>query len=899
MGLAEYAKKRDFSKTKEPKAGKSQEKDILRFVIQKHAASHLHYDFRLEMEGVLKSWAVPKGPSTDPEIKRLAMMVEDHPYDYRSFEGIIPKGEYGGGTVIVWDEGTYEPAEFEGNKKEREKHLLQGLQKGKLKFVLHGVKLQGEFAMVKAHGRGENEWLLMKLEDEHASKKDITKQDKSVQSDKTLEQVAKTSENVWHSNRTENKKEVKKEPTPQPSPTLDVKTLLKKATKAKIPAGAQPMLATLVDGAFDDADWAYEIKWDGYRALAFVEKGAVELVSRNNKSFNEKFYSLHSLLKEWNINAVVDGEIVVLNDKGMSDFASLQNWRSEADGHLTFYVFDILWYEGKSLIDLTFVERRAILQDVLPADQDHIRLSQVFEANGTEFFEAAKEMGFEGIIAKKKSSVYQPVARSRDWLKIKTDQRQEAVIGGYTLNEDSRKKFSALLMGVFEKGEFKYIGLVGTGFSDKLQEEIVAKLAPYVTDKCPFPTVPEYNKPSRFRPKPSRATVTWVKPLVVGEVSFREMTPDGVMRHPSFKGLREDKDAKKVVKENPKPTTELVEEEAKKEVKKNEKSSLNRKDIFEAPRKSERKTLLNPTDSTQTRSIEGHSLKFNNLSKLYWPEDKISKRDMLNYYYQIAPFMVPHLKDRPQSLHRFPNGIHGMRFYQKNVVGKVPDWIETYPYETSDGEKKEMLVCCDEASLLYMASLGCIEMNPFFSRKESVEYPDYCVIDLDPDNNTFDQVIETALVTKKVLDEIGVPSFCKTSGSTGIHVYIPLGAQYSYDQSQLFAKLVVMIVHEQLPSYTTLERMISNRKGKMYLDFLQNRPGATIAGVYSVRPKPGATVSMPLHWDELKPGLKMKDFTVLNAVERVRANGDIFAGVLGEGIDLSKALGKAQEIFGS
>lgn len=667
-----------------------------------------------------------------------------------------------------------------------------------------------------------------------------------------------------------------------------VDALLSKASETAFPTGLKPMLATLVDKPFNDPDWVYEVKWDGYRALGFINQGEVELQSRNSKSFNEKFYPIHKALAKWTINAVLDGEIMVLNDKGVSDFGALQGWRSEADGELIYYIFDLLWYEGKNLMELPFTERREILQQVLPTETDSIRLSQIFNASGADFFSAADKMGLEGIIAKKAGSVYLPDVRSKEWLKIKTKKRQEVVIGGYTHNEGSKKKFSALLAGVYNDDKFHYIGPVGTGFSDKLQTEIVEKLKPLETPICPFPVVPDFNKPSRFRPNPPKATVTWVKPQMVGEVTFAEITKDGVMRHASFQGLRDDKAAKDVVLEKAASTNTTVEEE----------DTLTKNKVIKAPPAKTLKTLLNPKDASQVRSVNGHELKFNNLSKLYWPEDNVSKRDMLNYYYQVARFIVPYLKDRPQSLNRFPNGINGTHFYQKNMKDKGPEWIETFPYTTSDGEHKEFMVGCDEASLLYMASLGAIEMNPWFSRTQHPDHPDYCVIDLDPDKHTFDQVIEAALVTKKVLDAIDVPSYSKTSGSTGMHIYIPMEAKYTYDQSQLFGRMVANIIQKQIPDYTSVERMIANRNGKMYVDFLQNRPGATLACPYSLRPKPGATVSMPLHWDEVKPGLTMRHFTIHNSVERVRAEGDLFAGVLGKGIDLEKTVKKAKSVFG-
>jgi bifunctional non-homologous end joining protein LigD len=587
---------------------------------------------------------------------------------------------------------------------------------------------------------------------------------------------------------------------------------------------------------------------------------------------------------------------LVLNDKGISNFGNLQNWRSEADGQLVYYVFDILWYDGKDLMELPLIQRQAILKDVLPANDDRIRVSKVFHANGTDFFEAAERMGLEGIIAKKASSQYTPDLRSKEWLKIKVHKRQEVIIAGFTKNEDTPKSFSSLLLGVYEGRQLQYVGKVGTGFSDKLQKEMMAKFKPLITDESPFKEIPDVNKPSRFRPNPPKAKATWLKPELVCEVAFSEVTSDGVFRHPSFQGMREDKKAKDVIRESEIPTEDVVEAADTKPTA--TKPADKHATALKPPKDKDRKTLLNPTEETQVKKICGHDLKFTHLSKVYWPEDGITKRDMFNYYYKVAEYILPYLKDRPMSLNRFPNGIHGSSFYQKDIKGKAPDWVtKTFPYTTSDGEHKEYLVGSDESYLLWMASLGCIEMNPWFSRVQSPDNPDYCVIDLDPDKHTFDQVIAAAHEVKKVLDAIDVPSYPKTSGSTGMHIYIPLAAIYSYDQSQMFARIIVDIVHKQIPEYTSLERMIAARKGKMYLDFLQNRPGATIAGPYSLRPKPGATVSMPLDWDEVKPGLTMRHFDIHNTIDRLKETGDLFKGVLGKGIDLEKTIKKAQSVF--
>jgi bifunctional non-homologous end joining protein LigD len=918
MALTTYKKKRSFLNTPEPTGGKSSGNE-LRFVVQKHAASHLHYDFRLEMEGVLKSWAVPKGPSTDPDIKRLAMMVEDHPYDYRNFEGIIPKGEYGGGTVIVWDEGTYEPVESKAiDKKEKDKELLHQLNSGKIIFSLKGTKLQGKFALIKASGRGENAWLLMKLNDKYALKDDISLKDKSVISNKTIDEITKNPPKIYGqtsiqdaTTQKDDKSSSKNTKTlndiPHPATTQkDDKSFSKrlktingksslatsvdagKGKKAKFPVTISPMLATLVDKPFDEEGWIYEVKWDGYRAIAFVKQDTVTLKSRNDKSFDEKFYPIHKALQELNINAVLDGEVVVVNDKGLTDFGKLQNWRSEADGELKYYLFDLLWLNGYSLMELPLTDRRSLLKELILPNET-VLISENFDATGTEFFSLAEKMRLEGIIAKKANSIYSPGMRSREWLKIKTSQRQEVVIGGFSKNEGSGKSFSALLVGVYSNGKFVYTGKIGTGFSDKLQKEMLQQFQPLITQKSPFSAEPDINKPSRFRPNPPMANATWLQPVLICEVSYREMTSDGVMRHPSFQGLREDKKAKEVVQETAQNTEALVDSN----------TALHKKKIITKPDKMERKTFLNPTDETQVREINGQSLKFTNLSKVFWPKENITKRDMLNYYYQAAPYMLPYMENRPQSLNRHPNGINGISFYQKDIKGKVPEWIETFPYHSEADEKdKEFMVCKDEASLLYIASLGCIEMNPWSSKVQTPDNPDWCIIDLDPDKNTFNQVIETANVTKQLLDAAGIEAYCKTSGSTGMHIYIPLGAIYTYEQSKEFARVIVTLVRDQLPDFTSIERATDKRKGKLYLDFLQNRPQATIATAYSLRPKPGATVSMPLHWEEVKKGLKMTDFTIKNAIARIKNEGDIFKGVLGKGIDMKAALTKMEAFAG-
>ena len=649
--------------------------------------------------------------------------------------------------------------------------------------------------------------------------------------------------------------------------------------KAAFPKTVRPMLATLVDQPFDEPGWIYEIKWDGYRAVALMNKGAVDLISRNNKSFNEKFYPVHAALSAWKVNAVIDGEVAVLNDKGIAHFGSLQNWRSEADGDLIYYVFDILWLNGYDLKDLPLVRRREILQTLLPKN-DSIRMSENFATSATDFLATASEMGMEGIMAKKAGSVYTEGDRTRDWLKIKANKRHEVVIGGFTQNEGSAKTFSSLLVGVYDNKRLHYIGKIGTGFNAATQKEIMVQMKKLAVKEAPFVEVPDVDKPSRFRPNPPKAKVTWLKPQLVCEVSYAEITDDGVMRHPSFEGMRTDKKATEVKRETAVEAAQLL-----------KKPKLTKNTFTKPVADKGRKTLLNPTEQTQVKKVNGHELAFTNCQKVFWPKEGYTKGDMLNYYYKVAPYMLPYLKDRPQSMNRYPNGIGGKSFYHKDVTGKAPGWIKMEPYTTSQGEDKNFLVPEDEASILYMANLGAIEMNPWNSTIHKEDYPDWCLIDLDPSSkNTFEQVIEAAQATKAVLDELGVTGYPKTSGSTGIHIYIPLGAKYNYDQCQLFGKVIATQVHNLLPKFTSIERLIKNRDNKLYIDYLQNRPKATLAAPYSLRPKPGATVSMPLHWEEVKKGLKMTDFTIVNALGRIKEQGDIFKPVLGKGINLQKLL---------
>lgn len=643
-----------------------------------------------------------------------------------------------------------------------------------------------------------------------------------------------------------------------------IKRKIPDAPSAKMPTGVRPMLATLVDEPFTDSEWQFELKLDGYRTLAYLNNGHADLRSRKNNSFNKQFDDVRKALEEWKINAVMDGEVVVLNEEGVPDFNQIQLWNTQKKGHLVYYVFDLLWVDGLNIMEAPLHLRREILKQILP-ESGIIRFSDHIDDIGKEFFEIAKKNNLEGIIAKKKNSVYIPDSRAKTWLKIKIEERHEAVICGYTRKKDTDRLFSSLLLGIYEEGDLKFIGQTGTGFTEFMQEELMKKMKPLITKKIPFDT----------RPSISGSDVVWLKPFLLCEVKYTELTNEGLMRHASFQGLREDKTAFELNNEKEQSFDKL-------------RMTVDKLRMTEEEEETE---IINVKKEQQIVSIDGHNLKLTNLNKIYWPKEKITKGEMLKYYFNIADYILPYMKDRPQSLNRFPNGINGESFYHKNMGGKVDKWLKTFRrFSDSNGESKDFLICTNTASLIYMANLGCIEMNPWHSRVQSPLYPDWCVIDLDPGEISFEKVIETAQVVHQVLNSLQIPSFPKTSGSTGIHIYIPLGAKYNYEQSKQLAELIANLVHEELPAFTSLIRDPKKRTDKIYIDYLQNRPIQTICAPYSVRPKPGATVSTPLRWEEVKKGLKISNFTMKNILERVKAEGDLFNGVLDKGIDLNKIL---------
>jgi bifunctional non-homologous end joining protein LigD len=858
MTLAKYHEKRSFARTPEPRGKKERHAAKgLRFVVQKHDASHLHYDFRLEMEGVMKSWAIPKGPSLDPADKRLAMMTEDHPLSYRTFEGSIPEGNYGAGTVIVWDEGTYYAADTTDTA-EGERTLLEGLAKGHLSFVLEGQKLRGEYSLRRMPRAGENAWLLVKKRDADADERDITEEDRSVRSDRTLSDIKKGAD---VSPRT-----AKKTVPKSGSAGLEGHPAGKGGSMGGTPSGGpsmiRPMLATLVDEPFDRKGWIFEIKWDGYRAVADTRDGEVRLYSRNKLSFNDRYPAVAEAVGALAHDCILDGEITVMDEHGRSDFQLLQN-HGRRPAALRYCVFDLLELDGHDLRDLPLRERKELLRKLIPAGDPVLLYSDDVREKGKAFFAAAKKQGVEGIMAKDASSPYREGSRSEAWLKIKTHLRQEAVIGGFTAPRKTRERFGALVLGVYADGELEYVGHAGGGFDRESLRETHAKLLPLVRNTSPFTHPPKTNEP-----------VTWVEPELVCEVSFQEWTADGIMRQPIFHGLRVDKPAEDVRREDAvsAPETVLLEE-------------------AEARAKPKKKT---PAERAHERKPDVPTL--THLDKVYWPEEGYTKGDLIAYYTEMADTILPYLRDRPLSLHRFPSGITEDGFWEKDVGDRMPPWVQVREIRL-ETEKRVIrsALCQDQATLLYLANLGCIEMNPWNARVGTPDHPDYLVIDLDPEDIPFAEVIRTAQTVHEVLEKAGAEGYPKTSGKTGIHILVPLGARYTFEQARRFGELIVAYVHHELPDTTSLERSPRKRQKRVYLDYLQNNKAQTIAAPYGVRPWPGATVSAPLRWEEVKAGLDPADFTIKTMPKRLRKLGDLWKPVLGDGIDMAACLERLEK----
>jgi bifunctional non-homologous end joining protein LigD len=839
MSLTTYEKKRNFTKTSEPKGGRA-EKGKHIFVIQRHHASRIHYDFRLEVAGVLKSWAVPKGPSLNPGDKRLAMMVEDHPYDYKDFEGEIPKGNYGAGTVYIWDKGTFELLHDDG--KDFDKTALKEIREGNLKIVMKGKKLKGEFALVKMKGSEDNAWLLLKHKDNYA----VTKAYNS--EDYTPQRVKDKGVRFKEQEKTGSTVAAKKKALPE------------KKIKAAPAKKYKPTMATLVDKSFSRDGWLFEPKWDGYRAIADVRKGKADLYSRNHISFNKDYPPVVEAVEKIAHNVVLDGEVVVMNSKGISDFQALQNYKNTGKGKLTYVVFDLLHLNGEDLLEMPLIERKALLKEVVKQLNDKtVQYSEHVMNDGDKLYKKATDKGLEGIIAKKADSVYEQDRRTMNWLKIKILNQQEVIICGYTDPRGSRKKIGALILGVLDdNGALRYVGHCGGGLNGELIDMLYKKLQPLRTQTKTFKEKIKTNTP-----------VTWVKPVLVCQVKFSSWTEGGILRQPIFLGMREDKPVKDVHKETAK--------------------SLNMATA---------KKTAAPQEKERTLKLNGKEVTLTNQQKIYWPDEKITKGELIDYYLAVAKYILPYLKDRPMSLHRFPNGINGSSFYQKDLdLENTPAWIKSVPlHASSTGKDVDYLICNNEATLAYMINLGCIEVNPWLSRVSRLDNPDYLVMDLDPEDIGFKAVVETALCIKEILDQMKVSGFCKTSGASGLHIYIPTGGKYAYETCRLFAEYIAKQAHRQLPRITSVVRAKSQRKKKVYVDFLQNSRGQTVAAPYSARPKPGATVAAPLLWEEVNDRLKITDFNIRNMPDRIKEKGDLWQPVHHTKNDLKKVIQQIEKL---
>lgn len=615
------------------------------------------------------------------------------------------------------------------------------------------------------------------------------------------------------------------------------------------------MLCKVSDKAFDDKDWAFEIKWDGYRAIADLSKDELRLYSRNGIDFSQKFKKIAHSLNLQEHPMILDGEIVAYDDKGKPNFQWLQEIGDHPNLALTFQVFDLLWLNGHSTENLSYLQRKELLKDAL-IENEIIKYSDHILEKGRDFFQAAKDMGLEGIVAKKTDSLYKENLRSSEWLKIKILKSDEAVICGFTEPKGSRKKFGALILGKYLNGEMVFCGHTGGGFNDKSLSEIYDKMQPLIADKSVFKITPKTN-----------SKATWIKPELVAEIRFTELTKEMIYRHPIFLRLRDDIEAD--------------------DVRFNSEKTTNRAPV----KKSEHKKRTGKDDVE--KSIGKQKLKLTNQNKIYFPDDDVTKGDVIDFYQSISKYILPHLKDRPQSMNRYPNGINGMSFYQKDAAEETPEWIEIQKVFSESSDKYiNYIICNDRETMAYLNNLGCIELNVWTSKIQKADNPDYLVLDLDPsEKNSFEDVIETAQAVKEILDISGIDGYPKTSGSSGIHVYIPMNAKYSYDQVKSFGHLLMQMVQKKLPDLTTLERSLQKRdKNKIYLDYLQNRRGQTLASVYSLRPKNGAPVSMPLEWKEVKNGLKPTDFNIHNSLDRLKEKGDIFKPILGKGIDMLKAI---------
>jgi bifunctional non-homologous end joining protein LigD len=814
------------------------------FVVQKHRATRLHYDFRLAIDGTLKSWAVPKGPSQSHADKRLAVHVEDHPLDYANFEGKIPEGNYGAGTVMVWDRGTFH---VEGSL-----DALKQLAKGEIKFSLNGEKLKGSFVLVKLkQSEKGNEWLMIKHKDAaEDSSWNIDEHDGSVLTGRSIEEI--------------------KEELPPKRRTIPIQPCeLQGARKSAMPSRVEPMLATLTDHPFSDPNWLFEIKWDGVRALARIENRAFTLRSRNSIDFTQRYPELASLPDALAARqAILDGEIVALDAQGRGDFERLQermHVRAPAENlvakmPVVYFAFDLLYCDGYDLRGAPLLERKQLLQRLL-FTSERFRYADHQVEHGKELFELAKETGLEGIVAKRADSPYVS-DRSPYWVKLKITKTVDAVIGGWTEARTAALPFGSLLLGLYQGKKLRFIGHVGSGFDAKKLEELSGKLKKLAASASPFDTVPETNE------KPS-----WISPQLVARVKFSGWTQEHSLRHPVFLALREDARPADCQWENEVAAAEPATAPAVVRAPEVVGKVLNTTAQIE-------NELFKGRSENVTIQLDGKRLRLSNLNKVYFPESGYTKRNLLAYYYRMADFILPFLRDRALVLRRYPDGIKGQAFFQKDLREGVPEWFKTVPIDSEKkGEAIHYATANDRASLLFLTGLGCIDHNPWSNRYDDFDHPDYFFFDLDPSDGTeFSVVVTIAQALHKKLEELRLASFLKTSGATGMHIYIPVEPVYTYEQLRTFGEIIARTVTAEHPNLVTSERIVAKRPaGRVLIDVQQNAHGRPLAAAYSVRAFPQAPVSAPLLPRELRASLRPETLNIKTVFARLKEKGDLWA----------------------
>ena len=852
MALETYRAKRNFKITPEPrgKAVRAAERDLA-FVIQKHAASHLHYDFRLELNGVLLSWAVPKGPSLDPADKRLAMHVEDHPIEYGEFEGVIPEKQYGAGTVMLWDRGTWHPI---GDP-------VAGYEKGHLKFTLDGEKLQGGWTLIRTHGSryggnsGKQAWLLIKERDDEARNAGVPiveKSPNSVATGRSLDKIAAARSNVWQSTKSV-KENVRAGAIARPQARGSKRPAAKRAAKKRasadelpegarkgpLPAMISPMLATLVADAPVGEGWIHEIKYDGYRMVARIERGKARLYSRSGKDWTEAFRHLADDLAKLPVrNAWIDGEAVVMDDEGRTSFQALQNALSGGDTAFTYFAFDLMYRDGIDLRGVPLTERKRLLRETVGEGLGALRVGPEVHGHGDEFFRQACSMSLEGAICKRADSPYRDAVRTRDWVKVKCTRQQEMVIGGYTDPQGARTGFGALMLGVYEDGKLRYAGKVGTGFDERTLEDIHRQLEKRERDTPAF-----VNPPRGYEARGAH----WVEPDLVAQVAFTEWSNDGALRHPSFLGLRIDKKARDVVRETPQPTPE------------------GRMAKTATKGKATKAVVKGGAPGAPKGGNRVAGIAISNPDKPYFPESSLAKIDVARYYEAIAPRLLPFIAKRPLSLVRCPDGWNGQCFYQKNADKSVNAAVDRIAVPESDGTATYMGASSAEA-LVALVQWGVIEMHPWGSRKPKLGRPDQLIFDFDPDDAVpWSELVTAVNLLRTLLDELGLIGFLKTTGGKGLHVVLPIRATIDWDDAKAFTKDVAELMVRTFGDRFTATVSKARRKGKIFIDYLRNAQGATAIAPFAVRARAGAPVAMPIGWDDLDEDVRFDHFNVTNA----------------------------------